>query len=123
VCSSDLFVLDGRALKRLFGLNIDIVLRNFALLFAFAFFTTQGARFGEVTLAANAILMHFFITAAYFLDGLAMAAEQLSGRTIGANYRSGFWRAFKLTSMWNAGLALITTLMWGGIIILCRINC
>ncbi|MFK5977268.1 MAG: MATE family efflux transporter [Rhizobiaceae bacterium] len=105
------FVLDGRALKRLFGLNFDIVLRNFALIFAFAFFTTQGARFGDVTLAANAILMHFFITAAYFLDGLAMAAEQLSGRAIGAKYRAGFWRAFKLTSMWNGGLAFMLALI------------
>lgn len=101
------FVLDRGALKRLLGLNFDIVLRNFALLFAFAFFTTQGARFGDVTLAANAILMHFFITAAYFLDGLAMAAEQLVGRAIGAKYRAGFWRAFKLTSAWNAGLAFV----------------
>lgn len=101
------YILNTKALKRLFGLNFDIVLRNIALLFAFAFFTTQGAGFGEITLAANAILMHFFILAAYFLDGLAMAAEQLSGRAIGANYRAGFWRAFKLTSAWNAALAFV----------------
>ncbi|PCI05863.1 MAG: MATE family efflux transporter [Hyphomicrobiales bacterium] len=104
-------VLDGGALKRLLGLNFDIVLRNFALIFAFAFFTTQGARFGEVTLAANAILMHFFIMTAYFLDGLALAAEQLSGRAIGAKYRAGFWRAFKLTSAWNGGLAFVLASM------------
>lgn len=101
------YVLNTPALKRLFGLNFDIVLRNLALLFAFAFFTTQGAAFGEVTLAANAILMHFFVITAYFLDGLATAAEQLAGRTIGANYRAGFWRAFKLTSAWNGAMALV----------------
>ncbi|MBL4731701.1 MAG: MATE family efflux transporter [Rhizobiaceae bacterium] len=99
-------ILEAAALKRLLGLNFHIVLRNIALLFAFAFFTTHGARFGEITLAANALLMHFFILAAYFLDGLAMAAEQLIGRAIGAHYRAGFWRAFKLTSVWNGGLAL-----------------
>lgn len=101
------YILNTPALKRLFGLNFDIVLRNLALLFAFAFFTTQGAAFGEVTLAANAILMHFFVLTAYFLDGLATAAEQLAGRTIGANYRAGFWRAFRLTSAWNGALALL----------------
>jgi len=38
----------------MFLINRDIFIRNTALLFAFAFFTAQGAR-GDIVLAGNAI--------------------------------------------------------------------
>jgi len=104
-------ILDRMALSRLLRLNTDLLLRTFALLFAFAFFTAQGAKYGEVTLAGNAILMQFFMIAGFFLDGLATAAEQLIGRAIGANYRAGFVKGFRLSFFWNvvlaAGLSLL----------------
>ena len=103
---------EGAAWKRLFNLNSDIMVRSFVLFFAFAFFTAQGARFGEVTLAANAILMHFFIVGGYFLDGLATAAEQIVGRALGANYRAGFVRGVKLTLAINVVLALTLSLVY-----------
>ncbi|MEL6948401.1 MAG: MATE family efflux transporter [Pseudomonadota bacterium] len=86
---------------RLMVVNRDIMIRSFVLMFAFAFFTAQGARFGETTLAANAVLMQFFLISGYFLDGLATAAEQLVGRAIGANYRPAFDRAVR----WREALA------------------
>ncbi|MDJ0614124.1 MAG: MATE family efflux transporter [Rhizobiaceae bacterium] len=94
-------IMNGAAWKRLVNLNADIMIRSFALLFAFAYFTAQGAGFGEVTLAANAVLMQLFLIAGYFLDGLATAAEQICGRAIGAKYKEGFWRGFRLTTLWN----------------------
>ena len=97
---------------RLTNLNGDIMIRSFSLFFAFAFFTAQGAGFGEVTLAANAILMHFFLTSGYFLDGLATAAEQIVGRSVGANYRQGFWRGFRLTLVWSFALAFACSLVF-----------
>lgn len=99
-------ILDRPAWIRLVNLNGDIMLRSFALFFAFAFFTAQGARFGEITLAANAILLHFFLVSGFFLDGLATAAEQIIGRSIGAKYPEGFWRGFKLTLGWSLVMAL-----------------
>ncbi len=45
------------------SLNRDIMIRSFALLAAFALFTRQGAQFGTVTLAANAVLMNIFLVA------------------------------------------------------------
>ena len=89
------------ASARLIGVNRDIMIRSFALLFAFAFFTRQGARFGEVILAANAILMHFFVVGGYFLDGFATAAEQLAGRAVGARFRPAFERVVRLTTLWG----------------------
>lgn len=100
-------IMQPDAWKRLINLNADIMLRSFILLFAFAYFTRQGAAFGDVTLAANAVLMHLFFIGAYFLDGLATAAEQICGRAVGAKYRQGFIQGFKLTLFWNFVMAAI----------------
>ena len=105
-------VLNRAGLSRLFGVNRDIMIRSFSLLFAFAFFTRQGARFGDVTLAANAVLMHFFILAGYFLDGFATAAEQLAGRAVGARFRPAFDRVVLLTTGWGLATALALTLVY-----------
>jgi len=102
-------LLDVKRILRLMVVNRDIMIRSFILMFAFAFFTAQGARFGEITLAANAILMQFFLISGYFLDGLATAAEQLAGRAIGANYRPAFNRAVRLTLLWGFILASIAS--------------
>ena len=99
-------VFDRAALVRIANLNADIMVRSFLLLLAFAFFTAQGAKFGETVLAANAVLMNFFMVAGFFLDGMATAAEQIVGRAIGAHHREGFWRGIRLTLLWNGLLAL-----------------
>ena len=49
----------------------------------------QSAGQGDVILAANAVLMHFIAVAAFFLDGLAFAAEALVGQAVGAMNRRG----------------------------------
>lgn len=106
-------IFDKIALWRFANLNADIMLRSFILLFAFAYFTSQSARFGETTLAANAVLMNFFLIAGYFLDGLATAAEQLVGRAIGARYKPAFWRAIRLTMLWNFMIAgALSAIFW-----------
>ncbi len=105
-------IMESAAWKRLVNLNSDIMIRSFALLFAFAWFTKQGTSLGEVTLAANALLMHFFLLAGYFLDGLATAVEQIVGRAIGANYRAGFWRGVRLTSFWNFVMACVLAILF-----------
>jgi len=104
-------LLDMAAILRMLSLNRDIMIRSFSLLAAFALFTRQGAQFGTVTLAANAVLMNFFLVAGYFLDGFATAAEQLAGRAVGAHAAIPFRRAVKLTLFWGFGLAGAATLV------------
>ncbi|MCB1972755.1 MAG: MATE family efflux transporter, partial [Geminicoccaceae bacterium] len=99
-------VFDKAALVRIANLNADIMVRSFLLMLAFAFFTAQGAKFGETVLAANAVLMNFFMISGFFLDGMATAAEQIVGRAIGAHHREGFWRGIRLTLLWNSLMAL-----------------
>jgi putative MATE family efflux protein len=98
-------ILDPAKLKQLFQLNADILIRSLVLNGAFALMTRVGSSFGAVTLAANAVLMNVFMLSAFFLDGLAGAAEQLSGRAVGANYRPSFERALKLTAGWSFAMA------------------
>ena len=74
------------------AVNRDIMIRTAALIAAFLFFTAQGARAGDMTLAANAVLNNFLLVGAFFLDGLANAAEQLCGRAYGARDRMAFRR-------------------------------
>ncbi len=103
---------DSVALKRMMSMNGDIMIRSFALLFAFGYFTAQSARFGDVILAANAILLHFMFVGAYFLDGLAVAAEQISGRAIGARDRIAFVRSAKLTMLWSLVVATFLVVLY-----------
>lgn len=73
-----------RALTRMFTVNRDIMVRTLCLIFAFAWFTNEGAARGDITLAANAILMQFVTFSAFFLDGFALAAESLVGSGVGS---------------------------------------
>ncbi|WP_269931126.1 MATE family efflux transporter [Aminobacter sp. HY435] len=106
-------ILDAQAFRSMFSLNRDIMIRSFALLAAFALFTRQGAQFGTVTLAANAVLMNFFLVASFFLDGFATAAEQLAGRAVGARYEPAFRKAIRLCAVWGFAMAgTMTVLLW-----------
>jgi MATE family multidrug resistance protein len=100
-------LLDPVRLRRTFGVNSDIMLRSLALIMVFVWFMAQGARQGDVILAANAVLMHFISVAAFFLDGLAFAAEALVGRAIGARHRSGLIAAARMTTAWAAATAVL----------------
>ncbi|MCV0428975.1 MAG: MATE family efflux transporter [Roseibium sp.] len=98
-------IFDRRLLLRMMALNRDIMIRSFALLYAYAFFMARSADQGDTVLAANAVLEKFILVSSYFLDGLATAAEQLAGRAVGARYRPAFDRTLKLTAFWSFALA------------------
>ena len=102
-------LLDRAKLVRMLAVNRDIMIRTAALIAAFLFFTAQGARSGDVILAANAVLNNFLLVSAFFLDGLANAAEQLCGRAYGARDRAAFSGAVRLVILWGFGFALAVT--------------
>ncbi len=85
---------------RTLGANGDIMIRTLCLVFAFAWFTSRGARAGDVIVAANAVLLNFFQVAAYLIDGFAYASEALVGQSIGAKNRPRFRQAIRLTTLW-----------------------
>jgi putative MATE family efflux protein len=103
-------ILDIGAITLMLSVNRDIMIRSFVLLAAFSLVTRQSAQLGTVTLAANAVLMNFFLLAGYLLDGFATAAEQIAGRAVGAHHAPAFMRGVRLTSIWGFGLAGVITL-------------
>ncbi len=93
----------------LIRVNRHLFVRTASLLFAFAFFTAQGAQQGETILAANAILLQLLMLTAYGLDGFAHAAEALTGKAIGAGRREDFFRACRSSSLWALLTAVAIT--------------
>lgn len=113
-------LLDAERLTRTLAVNRDIMIRSMALIFMSLWFVAQGAKQGDVVLAANAVLMHFVATASYFLDGLAFAAEALVGRAVGAMRRAMFDTAVFVTTLWAvllAGLLSVVFVLGGPVVI------
>ncbi|RCK48668.1 multidrug transporter MatE [Thalassospira profundimaris] len=108
----DVVLFDRARLLRLMQINGDIFIRTLALTSAFALFTTFSARFGEVTLAANAVLQNFLMFASFALDGFAHAAETLVGQAYGAERRKQFLWAVRKTTVWAAISAFVMTLVF-----------
>lgn len=106
-------LFDRARLGRMISVNSDIMVRSVILQGAFTSFVFLGARFGEVTQAANQVLLQFLEITAYALDGFAFAAEALVGVAVGAGSRSDFRRASVLTSQWGvAGAILCALTFW-----------
>lgn len=70
---------------RLISLNSNIFLRSACLQLVLSFMTFYAVRFGDLVVAANAILMQFFLFISFCLDGVAFALESLIGHAKGQN--------------------------------------
>ena len=103
---------DAGAMLSLLKTNANIFIRTMCLMLAFAWFTAQSARLGEITLAANTILLHLQSIMAYALDGFAHAAEALAGSAYGAKNREAFRRAVRLSTAWAAASALLVSVAY-----------
>ncbi len=99
-------ILDKSMLMKTLSANADIMIRTLLLVFSFAFFVNQSARFGDVLLAANHILLQLISFAAFFLDGYAFVVEALTGSAIGAKQLSRFDLAVRRSTV----LALVTAI-------------
>ena len=86
--------------------NGDIMVRSMILQGSFLTFMFLGARFGDVTLAANQVILQFLEITAYALDGFAFSAEALVGAALGARQRPALRRAALLTSGWGVGISI-----------------
>ena len=101
------------AMRRFFAVNRDIFLRTLCLIGVTTFFTSKGARQGDVILAVNTLLMQLFTLFSYIMDGFAYAGEALSGRYVGACNLVQLKRAVKALFCWGVVLSLVFTLLYG----------
>jgi len=96
-------------------LNRYLFVRTLAILFALAFFTSQGAQHSTTVLSANAVLLNFLLIISNGLDGFAHACEALAGRFTGAKDRVGFYRMASAALLWSLVAALgFTLVFWLG---------
>ncbi|MBR5296438.1 MAG: MATE family efflux transporter, partial [Parabacteroides sp.] len=77
------------------------------------FFTSTGAKQGDVILAVNTLLMQLFTLFSYFMDGFAYAGEALAGRYVGASNKNSLNRMILLLFKWGIGLSILFTLLYG----------
>ena len=113
-------VLDTMTLKRMAVVNSDILIRSLMLTAIFTSFMFFGARFSDVELAANQILLQFLNVAAYAMDGFAFGAETFVGQALGARNKAGLRRAAIMSSQWGAGISGVLALgflLFGGMAI------
>ncbi|MEL6806872.1 MAG: MATE family efflux transporter [Pseudomonadota bacterium] len=101
-------VLERAKLVRMALLNTDILLRSAMLMVIFSSFVFIGARFGDVTLAANEVLIQFMYITAHAMDGFAFAAETLIARAYGRADRHRVRRAALITGMWGLIICVVT---------------
>ena len=113
-------VFDRARLLRMTRVNTDILIRSLlleAMVVSFMFF---GAGFGDVTLAANQVLLQFLHITAFAMDGFAFGAESLVGQALGAGDRKALRRSAEFTSFWGAVTVAVLALAFfvaGGAIV------
>ena len=98
------------ALKVIFSLNRDILIRTLALVSTFALFTNLSATMGTGILAANTLLLQVVSLSAYFIDGIAFATESMAGNLHGQGKQTQLIPLLKLagSSSLIAGLSFAT---------------
>lgn len=109
-----------QAMAKLFSVNHTIFIRTLCLVFALAFFTAKGAEFGDVILAANALLLNFQTLMAYVLDAFAHAAEALVGHDIGERNKVSLQQTVTAITHWSLAFAALFSLfywLFGGAVI------
>lgn len=105
-------LLDWAAFKAFMSLNGNIFIRTFCLVFSFAFFDNQSAILGDLTLAANGVLLQFVFWMSYGVDGFGYASESLVGRYYGAKKADLLQKAIRYSFYWGMGLAALYSLVY-----------
>ncbi len=76
-------LMDRAPIVRMAKMNRDLLIRTLCILAMYLLFTSYGARMGETSLAANAILLQIHLLMACVFDGMGNANSVLVGRSIG----------------------------------------
>lgn len=99
---SQLFQRDK--MRRFFSVNSDIFLRTLCVIGVMSFFTSRSAVHSDHILAVNTILLQFFLTYSFFIDGFAYSAEALVGKHYGSGDRREVLSAVR--SLFKLGVAV-----------------
>ena len=105
---------------RFFNVNKDIFLRTACIVAVYTFFTSASSAMGQTLLAVNMLLMQLFTLFSYMSDGVAHAAEALTGNFIGARNPGLLRHAIRNLFGWSAAIAALYVavylLCWRGLL-------
>lgn len=99
--------LSGVKWHELFKVNGALFIRSACIMSVTLTVTAVGAKMGDLTLAANAIIMQFFIFFSYFMDGFAFSGEALAGKFYGGGNKDMVNEVMKALCGWGAVMALL----------------
>lgn len=100
-------LLDGRQLLTFGKINSDIFFRTLCLVAVTVWFTRAGAMQGPEILAANSILMQFFLLFSFFMDGFAFSGEALAGKYLGAGNHNELRKLERTLLLWGVVMATL----------------
>ena len=89
--------------------GVPLLVRTVALRAALLLTTWSAAGLGDEQLAAHQVAMTVWSTLAFALDALAIAAQALTGKTLGAGDREGTRAATTLMVRWSIWFGVILT--------------
>ncbi len=93
-------------------LNTDIFLRTLCIVVVYTAFPVLSARMGTTVLAANSLLLQLATLFSYLSDGVAYAAESLTGRFVGEGNRTMLRLSTRRLLLWGGVLAAFYSLVY-----------
>ncbi|MDE6296535.1 MAG: MATE family efflux transporter, partial [Muribaculaceae bacterium] len=96
----------------LFSVNGALFIRSACIMGVTMTVTAVGARLGETTLAANAVIMQFFMFFSYFMDGFAFSGEALTGKYVGESNGRMILSTARHLSCWGVVMGLLFFLLY-----------
>ncbi len=105
-------IFDKEAIKKFFRVNGDVFVRTFLLTLVTTFFTFVSAKMGDMILAANALLMQFFMLFSYFMDGFAYAGEALTGKYVGSQNQLLLKTMLKRLFFWGFIVSAVSAVVY-----------
>jgi len=109
-------LLEPIAIRKMIDVNLNLMMRTWAMIVGFTWFANAGARQGAAVLAGNHVLLQVITVWAFVLDAFAFVSETESGRAVGRKSVATLRRALILTSeqaLAAGAVFAIVTWAWG----------
>jgi MATE family multidrug resistance protein len=103
----------GKEIRRFFSLNTDLFFRSIGITAIYIGFTMISAGFGDLTLAAGAILMKLLMLFSFITDGFAYAGQALVGKYIGMGLQDRTRESVRRVFVWSMGIAVAFLFIYG----------
>ncbi|SHK17035.1 multidrug resistance protein, MATE family [Geosporobacter subterraneus DSM 17957] len=100
-------LFDKTAMKKIMGVNADLMIRTVCLLTMTNMFIAKGTELGTVVLAANAVLYQIQYIISYIFEGLANASSIFAGKCVGENNIEEYRAVLSISNLCTAALSIM----------------